>query len=173
MPAPPLYVREYAAPWPGGTDTPDGDTILWQPVIVLPTEGKTTLQFHLGSSPGGYQVLVAGHTLDGRIGYDEADSAGRERPVGADEVIGPPRLAAPHTRKPIRFPGWASSMRRARADGLREGPLPFPFSACGGVMSYRSCLSRLLPAALFLCICLPSEGQAQVLLGVGVGTGPG
>ena len=68
MPAPPLYVREYAAPRPGGTDTPDGDTILWQPVIVLPTEGKTTLQFHLGSAPGGYQVLVAGHTLDGRIG---------------------------------------------------------------------------------------------------------
>ena len=40
-------------------------------------------------------------------------------------------------------------------------------------MSYRLCPSRLVPAALFLCICLPSEGQAQVLLGVGVGTGPG
>ncbi len=44
------------------------DTILWQPVIVLPTDGKAKLQFHLGNAPGGYQVVVAGHTLDGRIG---------------------------------------------------------------------------------------------------------
>jgi hypothetical protein len=66
----PLIVREYAAPRPGSTDaaSESPDTILWQPVIVLPGDGKTTLPFRLGSSPGGYQVIVAGHTLDGRIG---------------------------------------------------------------------------------------------------------
>lgn len=65
----PLVVREYAAPRPGpkGTDG-DGETLLWHPVIVLPADGKTTLEFGLGSAPGGYQVLVAGHTPDGRLG---------------------------------------------------------------------------------------------------------
>ena len=67
----PLVIREYAAPRPG---TADGylhesrDTILWQPVIVLPSDGKAKVQFHLGDAPGGYQVVVGGHTLDGRIG---------------------------------------------------------------------------------------------------------
>jgi hypothetical protein len=66
---PPLVVREYAAPRPGADTVPaEVDTVLWQPVIVLPTEGKTTLRFTAGPAAGGYQVLVAGHTLDGRIG---------------------------------------------------------------------------------------------------------
>jgi hypothetical protein len=67
---PPLVVREYAAPRPGtqpGEDAPAGDTILWQPVVVLPSDGKATLELNLGSARG-YQVIVAGHTLDGRIG---------------------------------------------------------------------------------------------------------
>jgi hypothetical protein len=65
----PLIVREYAAPRPGSRDSAelDGDTVLWKPVIVLPTDGKTTLRFHLGNAPG-YEVIVAGHTPDGRIG---------------------------------------------------------------------------------------------------------
>jgi hypothetical protein len=48
--------------------TAESDTILWQPVIVLPSTGKATLNFTLGGAPGGYQVVVAGHTLDGRVG---------------------------------------------------------------------------------------------------------
>jgi hypothetical protein len=68
----PLVVREYAAPRPGSdkreTSELEADTILWQPVIVLPNSGKTTLHVQLGSAQGGYQVLIAGHTLDGRIG---------------------------------------------------------------------------------------------------------
>lgn len=64
-----LVVREYAAPRPGSDGIhPEADTILWQPVIVLPSDGKTTLHFHLGNAPGGYQVIVAGHTPDGRLG---------------------------------------------------------------------------------------------------------
>ncbi|MBA4062711.1 MAG: hypothetical protein C0501_03215 [Isosphaera sp.] len=67
---PPLVVREYAAPRPGadGRAADPGDTVLWQPVVVLPADGKATLRFHLGNAPGGYQVIVAGHTLDGRVG---------------------------------------------------------------------------------------------------------
>ena len=65
---PPLVVREYAAPRPGSPDELTPDTVLWQPVIVLPADGKTTVPFHLGHAPGGYQVIIAGHTLDGRLG---------------------------------------------------------------------------------------------------------
>ena len=64
----PLVIREYAAPRPGAKDAHDSDTVLWQPVIVLPSDGKTTLRFNLGNAPSGYQVIVAGHTPDGRIG---------------------------------------------------------------------------------------------------------
>ena len=69
-PMPPLVVREFAAPRPGphtSLDAPQ-DTVLWQPVIVLPTDGKATLNFHLGPARGGYQVVIAGHTADGRLG---------------------------------------------------------------------------------------------------------
>ena len=66
----PLVVREYAAPRPGSGEksTTESDTVLWQPVIVLPDDGKTTLTFNVGNARGGYDVIVAGHTLDGRIG---------------------------------------------------------------------------------------------------------
>jgi hypothetical protein len=64
---PPLAVREYAAPRPGaGADHPD--TVLWRPLIVLPTDGTTTLSFFPAAAAGSYDVVVAGHTPDGRIG---------------------------------------------------------------------------------------------------------
>jgi hypothetical protein len=68
---PPLVVREYAAPRPVAVAVPDEetpDTILWQPVIVLPNEGKASLNFFVGNAPGGYRITVAGHTADGRLG---------------------------------------------------------------------------------------------------------
>ncbi|WP_439622751.1 zf-HC2 domain-containing protein [Gemmata sp.] len=69
----PLVVREYAAPRPSPADAPrdgsdEADTVLWQPVVVVPGTGKITLPVQLGSAAGGYEVIVAGHTLDGRIG---------------------------------------------------------------------------------------------------------
>jgi hypothetical protein len=70
-PLPPLVVREYAAPRPAptGPDPTDApDTILWQPIIVLPADGKAVVQFALGGARGGYRVVVAGHTGDGRLG---------------------------------------------------------------------------------------------------------
>jgi hypothetical protein len=36
-------------------------------VIVLPSDGKATLNFHVGNAAA-YDVIVAGHTTDGRIG---------------------------------------------------------------------------------------------------------
>jgi hypothetical protein len=68
--AAPLVVREYAAQRPGTDDLSTSatlDTVLWQPVIVLPSDGKMSLQFTLGNADS-YEIIVAGHTLDGRIG---------------------------------------------------------------------------------------------------------
>lgn len=94
-PPAPLVVREYAAPRPApaSDETPDArDTLLWQPVIVLPAEGKTALTFALGSAPGGYEVVVAGHTLDGRLGAERR--LVRVAP-GAPNVSVPPPVPVP------------------------------------------------------------------------------
>ncbi len=72
---PPLVVREYAhlaLPHNATTD-PDGDvlspdTVLWQPLLVLPGDGKADLRFRLNGDSATYQIIVAGHTLDGRVG---------------------------------------------------------------------------------------------------------
>lgn len=68
----PLPVREYAHTRPElADDAPREDfteTLLWQPVIVTPTDGKATVTFSLSDDVAPYRVLVAGHTLDGRIG---------------------------------------------------------------------------------------------------------
>lgn len=71
---PPLVVREYAharpTPQPGREDTRTDftETLLWQPLIVTPQDGKASVSFQLSDAVTGYQVLVAGHTLDGRLG---------------------------------------------------------------------------------------------------------
>jgi hypothetical protein len=44
------------------------ETVYWHPVLVLPRTGKTTIEFQLSDDIARYQVLVAGHTIDGRIG---------------------------------------------------------------------------------------------------------
>jgi hypothetical protein len=72
-PVPALVVREYA----NARRTPNADdpaspltaeTVLWQPVLVTPADGRATLKFDLADDATGYRVLVAGHTLDGRLG---------------------------------------------------------------------------------------------------------
>jgi anti-sigma factor RsiW len=68
----PLVVREYAhtpAPKAEGAAREDvTETVLWQPVIVTGADGKATVSFTLGDAVDPYRVLVAGHSLDGRIG---------------------------------------------------------------------------------------------------------
>lgn len=72
--SPPLLVREYAhtrptpTPEANGTRTDFTETLLWQPVLVTPSDGRLTLEFALADAVAPYQVLIAGHTLDGRIG---------------------------------------------------------------------------------------------------------
>jgi hypothetical protein len=70
--AQPLPVREYAHTRPELSDdaprTDFTETLLWHPAIVTPTDGKATVTFSLSDEVAPYRVLVAGHTLDGRIG---------------------------------------------------------------------------------------------------------
>jgi hypothetical protein len=64
---PPLIVREYAHR--RTADGPDlAETLLWHPVLVVPGHGSATVEFALSDAETAYQVVVAGHTLDGRIG---------------------------------------------------------------------------------------------------------
>ena len=67
----PFVVREYAPcrdPSLGDVRSDFTETVYWHPVLVLPQNGKATVEFQLSDDIARYQVLVAGHTLDGRIG---------------------------------------------------------------------------------------------------------
>jgi hypothetical protein len=67
----PFVVREYAHqrdPALGEVRSDFTETVYWHPVLVLPDGGKTTVEFQLSDDIARYQVLVAGHTTDGRIG---------------------------------------------------------------------------------------------------------
>jgi hypothetical protein len=68
-PSPSLIVREYSHLHHRGSGNagPDfADTLYWHPVLVLPS-GSAEIAFDLCDAEGTYQILVAGHTLDGRI----------------------------------------------------------------------------------------------------------
>ncbi len=71
---PGFYVREFSyrkgPAQPGQPETRDdfSETVCWQPVLVMPESGRMDIHFQLSDSIARYQVLVAGHTLDGRIG---------------------------------------------------------------------------------------------------------
>lgn len=67
----PMFVREYAhqrAPELGEIRGDNTETVYWHPALVIPNEGHTTIQFQLSDEITRYQVLVAGHTTDGRLG---------------------------------------------------------------------------------------------------------
>jgi hypothetical protein len=69
--AAPCMLREYAHRRLVGPD-PDlrwdfTETLYWHPVVVLPN-GKGEVEFQLGDSVTSYQVVVFGHTTDGRLG---------------------------------------------------------------------------------------------------------
>ncbi len=67
----PLVIREYAHQPAGEAAGPRSDfaeTVLWRPVVVLPDTGTAAFDFALSDAVTGYRVLVAGHTLDGRLG---------------------------------------------------------------------------------------------------------
>ncbi|MCE9562562.1 MAG: alpha-2-macroglobulin [Planctomycetes bacterium] len=67
----PFVVREYAHernPSLPEIRSDFTETVYWHPVLVLPDTGKATIEFQLSDDIARYQVLVAGHTTDGRIG---------------------------------------------------------------------------------------------------------
>lgn len=71
--APPLVIRQYAhAPRPdtnGKEDRTDfTETVQWHPALVTGADGKASVSFAFSDAINPYEVLVAGHTLDGRIG---------------------------------------------------------------------------------------------------------
>lgn len=74
-PSSPLVVREYAHLHASRDASPDfAQTLYWHPVLVLP-DGNADVTFDLCDSVSSYQILVAGHTLDGRIAEATAEVA--------------------------------------------------------------------------------------------------
>ena len=72
---PPFVVREHVHfRSSGGNKEPSdmADTLFWHPVLVLP-DGTAEISFDLGDSLTTYQVIVAAHTLDGRLAEEVID----------------------------------------------------------------------------------------------------
>lgn len=67
---PPLVVREYAHRVEPNRQLRDDftETVLWQPVVIIPQQGAVDVSFDLSDSISRYEILVAAHTLDGRLG---------------------------------------------------------------------------------------------------------
>jgi hypothetical protein len=87
--APPFVVREYAHerdPALGEVRADFTETVYWHPVLVLPETGKATVKFQLSDDITRYQVLVAGHTLDGRVGAVTQTIEAR-KPVSVDPKL--------------------------------------------------------------------------------------
>jgi predicted negative regulator of RcsB-dependent stress response len=67
----PFVVREYAHhrdPSLNAIRSDFTETVYWHPVLVMPDSARTRVEFQLSDDIARYQVLVAGHTTDGRIG---------------------------------------------------------------------------------------------------------
>jgi len=76
-------VREYAhVRDPRNQSQDQTETVYWHPVLVLPDTGRATVEFQLSDDVAGYQVLVAGHTIDGRIGAVTKTIEARKNPAG-------------------------------------------------------------------------------------------
>jgi len=82
---PPFSVREYAHVHPRGEGKPPADfaeTLYWHPVLVMP-DGTAEISFDLSDSATTYQILVTGHTVDGRLAETTAEMT-VVKPVGGD-----------------------------------------------------------------------------------------
>jgi hypothetical protein len=86
---PSFVVREYAHqrdPSLGDVRSDFTETVYWHPVLVLPENGKTTIEFQLSDDIARYEVMVAGHTTDGRIGAVKATIEAR-KPFSIDPKL--------------------------------------------------------------------------------------
>ena len=85
----PFLVREYAHqrdPALGDVRSDFAETVYWHPVLVLPETGKAAVEFQLSDDIARYQVFVAGHTQDGRIGAVTATIEARQ-PFSVDPKL--------------------------------------------------------------------------------------
>lgn len=130
-PAMPFVVREYAHQRDASLGDVRADfteTVYWHPVLVLPEAGKATVEFQLSDDIARYQVLVAGHTLDGRIGAITKTIEARQ-PFSVDPKL---PLEVAHTDvidAPLRVTNDSDDPRNlklaATLKGFKvDGPLP-------------------------------------------------
>jgi hypothetical protein len=85
----PLFVREYAhvhQPSADGLRNDFAETVCWMPVLVLPKEGTAKVSFDLSDDIAKYQVIVAGHTLQGNIGASKLTIEAR-KPFSLDPKL--------------------------------------------------------------------------------------
>jgi hypothetical protein len=86
-PTEPLIMRQYAFHRSVGQRDNRGsvaETLFWHPALVVPKEGAE-IAFDLSDSVTRYQILAAGHTLDGRVGSVTTHIEARA-PANAGEV---------------------------------------------------------------------------------------
>jgi hypothetical protein len=75
----PFVVREYAhvrQPTPDNVRTDFAETLYWNPALVL-DKGAGEIAFDLSDSATRFEVVVFGHTLDGRLGATSFDIVSR------------------------------------------------------------------------------------------------
>jgi hypothetical protein len=79
-PLTPFVVREYAHEHtvaPAGDRTDFAETVFWHPLLLIPLDGAKA-SFDLADEVTRYQVLVAAHTADGRLGSVETQIEARK-----------------------------------------------------------------------------------------------
>jgi hypothetical protein len=117
----PFVVREYAHqrdPALGTAREDHTETVFWHPVLVLPADGHTRVEFQLSDDIARYQVLVAGHTLDGRIGAITKTIEAR-KPLTVDPKLPTEISSADAVDVPVRVVNDSDQRRAVR---LKVGP---------------------------------------------------
>lgn len=119
----PFVVREYAHqrdPALNDVRSDFTETVYWHPVLVLPGTGRATVEFQLSDDIARYRVLVAGHTLDGRIGAITTTIEAR-KPFSVDPKL-PPEIS--HTDAvdvPLRVTNDSGSQRTVALTTIASG----------------------------------------------------
>jgi tetratricopeptide (TPR) repeat protein len=121
-----FYVREYRFQKHTPAHLPETrddftETVYWHPALVMPESGRAEIEFQLSDSIARYQVLVAGHTLDGRIGATVSHIEAR-KPFSVDPKVPIEITAGDRVDVPVRVVNDSEIRRtitfKTVADGL-------------------------------------------------------